>query len=115
MRLPALLALAVTARLASAQDASIAKPPDAREIVLTSPFQAPRASFFHAALEVPPLEPARTLEPFDFLLRIETSHVRSVERRSDGGIESHFDGLFHEWFALKAAAGVLPGLEKLAW
>ncbi|MBI4601242.1 MAG: hypothetical protein HY721_04695 [Planctomycetes bacterium] len=85
-----------------------------REIVLTAPLPAPRASFFHAALEVPALEPARTLGPGDFLVRVETSHARSVDTRRVDGFDQHFDGLFHEWGVLRLAAGVLPGLELQA-
>jgi hypothetical protein len=79
--------------------------------VLNSPLPVPRLSFFHAALEVPPLDTASTLSPGAFYLRAESSHARSVDRQTIDGVESRFDGLYHDWVAFKLAAGVLPRLE----
>jgi hypothetical protein len=85
-----------------------------RELILTAPFSAPRLSFFHATLEVPPLEPARLLPPGDLYIRVTTSHATSTKNQTIGGVESDFDGVFHEWGALDASLGVFSHLEIAA-
>ena len=82
-----------------------------RELILTAPFSAPRLSFLHATLEVPPLEPARLLLPGDLYIRVSTSLANSTKNQTIGGVESDFDGVFHEWAALDASLGVFSHLE----
>jgi hypothetical protein len=79
--------------------------------VLTAPFAAARANFFHAALEVPPLEPGRTLNPGSWLFRMRTTHARSNEERVLQGSKQDFDGIFHEWAHLEIAWGAQERLE----
>ena len=105
------LGLCASARVVPQETDTPASPPSSSEVHLTAPLPIPRASFFHAALEVPPLEPARTLAPGTLLVELETAHVRSVERRTIDGVESRFDGLFHDWGTLKLSAGLFDGLE----
>ncbi|MFQ5503720.1 MAG: hypothetical protein ACE5F1_02860 [Planctomycetota bacterium] len=83
----------------------------AGELLLTAPFAAPRQSFFHAALLVPPMETARLLDPAAVYLRWSSNHSHSQERSRSGGIESLFDSEFHEWTAAELRWGALPGLE----
>jgi hypothetical protein len=83
----------------------------ARELILTAPFSAPRLSFFHATLEVPPLESARPLPSGDLYARITTTHASSIKDQNIDGVKSHFGGLFHEWGALDVSLGVIPRLE----
>jgi len=86
-------------------------PPPARDVLLDAPFSALRLSFFHAALEVPPLETARTLPPGFLFAQIDSSHARSRKTADENGIGNTFDGIFHEWAALDVMAGILPRLE----
>jgi hypothetical protein len=87
------------------------KPHFAKELILTAPFSVPRLSFFHATLEVPPLETALLLPQGDLYLRVTTSHASSVKEQNINGIKSHLNGLFHEWVALDASLGVFSRLE----
>ncbi len=83
----------------------------ARGVLLDAPFSALRLSFFHAALEVPPIETARTLPPGSLFVQIDSSHARSRKTADENGIGNLFDGIFHEWAALDVMAGLLPRLE----
>jgi hypothetical protein len=80
-------------------------------VLLDAPLDAPRLSFFHAALDVPPLQSARPLPSGSVKLALESNHARSVERRDVDGIENHFDGLYHEWAVLDLAGGFLSRFE----
>jgi hypothetical protein len=82
-----------------------------KELILTAPFSVPRLSFFHATLEVPPLEPAQPLPPEDLYIRVTTSQASSIKDQNIGGVGSRLGGLFHEWGALDVSLGVLSRLE----
>jgi len=84
---------------------------DSRSLLLGAPFAVPRANYFHTALEVPPFEPARTLERDSVFLRLRTAHVHSAEKRTIDGYRNNFDGLYHEWAALECDWGVIDRLE----
>lgn len=81
------------------------------EVLLRAPFAAPRASFFHAALDVPPLASAETLPPGAGFLRLSSTGTHSYENRSIDGIESGFDGAFRELLAAEGTYGLAEGLE----
>lgn len=83
----------------------------AKELILTAPFSAPRLSFLHATLEVPPLESAQPLPPGDLYACITTTHASSIKDQNIDGVKSHFGGLFHEWGALDVSVGVISRLE----
>ena len=82
-------------------------------MLLRAPFSVARPSFFHAALEVPPLEPARPLAGGTFLLRVRSTHARSNWDWDDqaGPRRTSFDGTYHEWAAFEAAWGVIERIE----
>jgi hypothetical protein len=103
-----MLARADTGDMVNPSESNVCFP---RELILTAPFSAPRLSFFHATLEVPPLEPAQLLPPGDLYIRVTTSHAPSTKNQNIGGVESDFDGVFHEWGALEASLGVFSQLE----
>jgi hypothetical protein len=84
---------------------------DAHSQLLLAPFAAPRANFFHAALEVPPFESGRTLDQGAFLLRLRTAHPRSLEERTIDGYENIFNGRYHEWAAFELDWGVTERFE----
>lgn len=84
---------------------------DAYSQLSSSPFAAPRANFFHAALEVPPFESGRTLPQDAILVRLRTAHPRSLEERTIDGYENVFNGRYHEWTAVEFDWGVSKRLE----
>lgn len=87
------------------------------DTLLDAPFSAGRASFFHATLEIPPMESARPLEAGNVYARIRTTHARSNHEegraRSAFG-ENDLDGTYHEFASLILSAAPLPGLELTA-
>jgi len=83
----------------------------ARDLLLTAPFSVARNSFFYAALEVPPLDTARILPVGSTYARLDSTHTESQATRRVFGKVNHFDGLFHQWFALDVSRGILPGFE----
>lgn len=87
------------------------------DTLLEAPFSAGRASFFHAALEIPPLESARPLEAGSVYARLRTTHARSNHEeglaRSAFG-ENDLDGTYHEFASLIVSGAPLPGLELTA-
>lgn len=83
----------------------------ASEALLRAPFPAPRASFFHAALDVPPLASAKTLPAGAVVGRFSSTGTHSYEKRSIDGIENHFDGAFRELFAAEGVFGLADGFE----
>lgn len=85
--------------------------PTPRDTLLRAPFPAPRASFFHAALDVPPLASAETLPAGAVVARFSSTGTHSYEKRSIDGIENHFDGAFRELFAAEGVFGVADGFE----
>ncbi|MBI4584833.1 MAG: hypothetical protein HY717_12530 [Planctomycetes bacterium] len=96
---------------AATREVGPSEPFDSRRLLLTAPFAVPRPNFFHAALEVPPLEPGRTLDPGSLYFRLRTAHGRSNEERTMGGFKQDFDGTYHEWAQLEAAWGAWARLE----
>jgi hypothetical protein len=95
--------------------AACAVPPTApRRADVEAPFAAPRASFLHAAVLVPPLQRAATLEPGTVHLRARSAHASSHAQRTIAGISNRFEGVFHEWLGLEAAWGAVPHLELTA-
>jgi len=83
--------------------------------LLAAPFAVPRASFFHAALDVPPLESAETLAPGTWYLRLRSSHTRSYKQETLNGIDNLCRGIYHEWLALDASWGFAPRWEAGLW
>jgi hypothetical protein len=85
-----------------------------RAVVVASPLAAPRLSFFHAALLVPPLQTAATLTAGTGAIRLGSDHSFSRSERSVDGIPNRFDGGFHDWIAPELRLGVTSGLEIAA-
>jgi hypothetical protein len=86
----------------------------AREDILTAPFAAPRLNFFHASLEVPPLESPRTLPAGIFYAKISSSHALSKKNETINGIKNYFNGQYHEWGRLNVSMGVTKWLDIAA-
>jgi hypothetical protein len=80
-----------------------------------APFSIPRASYFYAALDVPPLESAQTLSPSSFYLRLRTTHARSYSKERIDYIPNSFEGLYHEWLAFDASWGIAKDWEVGMW
>lgn len=86
----------------------------ARENILTAPFAAPRLNFFHASLEVPPLESPKTLPAGIFYAWISSSHALSKKNETINGIKNYFNGQYHEWGRFNVSMGATPWLEIAA-
>lgn len=101
----------VTAALAETEESTAHD--ENRQMLLRAPFSVPRASFFHAALEVPPLESARPLAQGTLLVRLRDAQARSNwEWPNRVGLRTtSFDGIYHEWGALDLAWGAVERIE----
>lgn len=108
--LPALLALAGCVDDGAQSSAQQA----AAEQNLRAPLPVPRPSFFHAALLVPPLQAAAVLPEQTAVLSLSSNHAQAKSFDTENGIRSWFSGAFHEWLAVDARGGVMPGLELSA-
>jgi len=75
---------------------------DALEEILRAPFSEARANFFHAALEVPPLESADTLPRGTVYVRLRAMTARSNEETKGAVRKDDFDGMYEEFGALVA-------------
>jgi hypothetical protein len=75
---------------------------DALEEILRSPFSEARANFFHAALEVPPLESADALPRGTLYVRLRAMTSRSNEETRGALKKDDFDGQYEEFGALVA-------------
>ncbi len=90
---------------------------------LMAPFAAQRANFFHAALGIPRLQAAWTLDTGQHTVRFRTDHSHNTKGHPLGGsivqariraglpVENNFLGQFNTWLAVEYARGLLPGLE----
>lgn len=108
--------------LPPSSEALAGRPPESsarRETVslrtlLEAPFSSVRASFFHAALEVPPLTSARAIEPGSVYLRLRSAHARSNWEEGEGISnrgEDDFDGTYREYSSLLATWAPWRGFE----
>jgi len=121
----ALLAALLLANLAFADDApekeALKREVEkvAREVLASplpmAPFSVPRASFFHAALDVPPLESAETLPEDSVYVRVRTTHARSYKEEPVNHIPNKFEGIYHEWLAFDASWGIAKNWEVGMW
>ena len=102
-----LLASGCVSESGSSRDAA----DQADAIALTAPFAAARASFLHAARDVPRMQPAATYPAGEGLLRLSSDHVKTVEAATIDGHRNRIDGIFREFAALDGAWGVVDGLE----
>ena len=84
---------------------------DARRVLLAAPEAAPRLSFFHAALEVPPMQAAWTLPRGASFAELTSTHALSTDQQEIDGVHNRFDGIFHEWLAADLRWGVAPDVE----
>lgn len=93
--------------------------PSARslETILDAPMPSGRPSFFHAALEVPPLQTARTLERGTVYARIRSTHARSNVHEG-GGVsalgEDDVDATYREFASLLVSWSPLQSFELTA-
>jgi hypothetical protein len=60
---------------------------------------------------VPRFESARPLDRGDVYVRVQSSHASSDNKEHDGGLQSDFGGLFHEWIALNLQWAPFHGIE----
>jgi|GEM_PF-6471716 len=79
------------------------EPPDA---AWRAPFVVPRNSFFHASLEVPPMQSAEVLPEDVSMLDMRLDFARSREREHEDGVPQGFEGLFEEWAAVTLRQGL---------
>lgn len=107
-RLQATLAAALAVLAACAAPPRTGPPPDA---VWRAPFAVPNNSFFHAALEVPPLQGAQLLEQDQTVLQLRSDHADSHQSGTDDGVPQEFTGRFEEWAVLTLRRGLPDGWE----
>lgn len=91
--------------------------PRSLETLLDAPLAAGRPSFFHAALEVPPLETARTLDRGTVYARLRSTHARSNWHEGEGFSargEDDIDGTYREFASLLVSWSPLQTLELTA-
>jgi len=112
--LRAALLLGVLASFAAADDQQALKH-DVEAVLKDAPFSIPRPSFFHAALDVPPLESAITLPPSSFYLRLRSTHARSYTKETVDSIPNSFEGIYHEWLAIDMSWGIAKDWEVGMW
>jgi len=108
---PFMFVFAVSSESSDAKQESENDAADNHAPLLLSPFAAPGANYFHAALEVPLFESGRTLEQGSIFLRLRTAHPRSVDERIIDGYTNVFNGRYHEWAALELDWGATDRLE----
>jgi hypothetical protein len=83
-------------------------PPDD---VMRAPFSVSHLSFFHSALEIPPLETAVTLPPDAFQLRLRSTWAQSLDGGVENGVDQRFAGVFNQWLVTDASWGLDDGLQ----
>jgi hypothetical protein len=81
-----------------------AEPPPAS--VMRAPFAVPRNSFFHATLEVPPMQGGELLPADTTTLGVSTDFARSKASGTEDGVPQSYDGEMHNWAALQLRWGL---------
>ena len=104
-----ILLLAQVALLAACASGRADGPPTPD--LMRAPFPAPHASFFHSALEIPPLESARVLEEEELQLQLRASSASSTDSGTADGQPQEFDGRFDQVLLTDVAWGLGHGLE----
>ncbi len=84
---------------------------DAVRILLQAPLAAPRLSFLHSSVDVPPLDTARTLPQGGGFLRFRSAAARSTAEDDGPDPDDNFDGTFREWLGVEAGLCLLADLE----
>jgi hypothetical protein len=79
--------------------------------MLREPFAVSRLSFFHSALEVPPMESAEMMPEDAFELQLSSNFAQSTKIEDFAGVENRFSAVFNEWLVTDATWGVDDDLE----
>ena len=85
---------------------------EAVRILLRAPLPAPRLSFLHSCVDVPPMDTAETLPRGGGFLRLRSGAARSTAEDDGGpGPDDNFDGTYREWLSVEAARVLGEGVE----
>ncbi len=89
-------------------------PRTSADALLRAPLAVPRPNFFHAALLVPPMQPATVLLPGEWAGTLSSNHTDAKSTRTFASVTSSFHGSFHEWIAGDLHYGLTPAVELSA-